>query len=47
MFLKSDGILVKFPLLQGNVGKIFVIDGESEIFSRISEIGIKAIFECN
>ena len=24
MFLKSDGILVKFPFFQGNVGKIFV-----------------------
>ena len=24
MFLKSDGILVKFPFFKGNVGKIFV-----------------------
>ena len=24
MFLKSDGILVKFPFSQGNVGKFFV-----------------------
>ena len=24
MFLKSDGILLKFPFFQGNVGKIYV-----------------------
>ena len=24
MFLKSDGILVKFPFFQGNVGNFFV-----------------------
>ena len=24
MLLKSDGILVKFPFFQGNVGKFFV-----------------------
>ena len=43
MYLKSDGILVKFPFFQGNVGKIFVSVAGNQVCNKVLEI----VFPCN